>query len=200
MLIAAKFGVPCGVYHSHGGYNLTGDWGDALRLAATISLVGIGALFGLWALLRDRRYDRRLALDTAILVLFNCTLVSHVFSPQYLIWLFPLTFILALGIFPARWILWSVFVVLLTTMLSISCWLFPNHYMESVHFQHDPVLMTIARCACLVMIAPLLECRLLREIRSDPLAWGHTGRPSGGVVPRQISSAIGSACSTPTSF
>ncbi len=50
----------------------------------------MGATFGLWAFLQAGRFDRRMALDTAELVLINSVVLAKVYSPQYLIWTVPL--------------------------------------------------------------------------------------------------------------
>ena len=58
--------------------------------------------------------------DTAILVLVNSTVLSHVYSPQYLNWLLPLALLLAVNILPRNWIVWSVFVILISAIVGIS--------------------------------------------------------------------------------
>ena len=58
-------------------------------------------------------------------------ILSHVFSPQYLLWAIPLLLLLALEILPAArarpWVLGAVLLVVAT----LSTWLFPYHYFET---------------------------------------------------------------------
>ncbi len=157
MLVAGKFGVPCHMYHSHGGYNLAGDWSSTLKTVSGLAMLGMAASLGLWGLLRGRCYDRRLALDTAILVLVNSTVLSHVFSPQFLSWLMPLSLLLALNIFPRHWAIWCAFAVLVAVIVGISGWLFPYLWMELVDLKPLPVDLCITRSACLVTLALLLD-------------------------------------------
>ena len=64
----------------------------------------MGGSLGLWALLRGKRFDRRQALDAAMLALLNITVLAHVISPQYLNWLLPLAILLALSTLPGAWV------------------------------------------------------------------------------------------------
>jgi hypothetical protein len=160
LVAAGPLGVTFRVIRSHGGYNLESDWSGALKFASSASLVAIAASFGLWALLRGRRFDRRLALDTAILVLVDSTVFAHVFSPQYLNWLLPLALLLALNTFPRNWIPWCGFAALAATIVGISTWLFPNHYTGYLTtLETFPVALSVIRSACLLGLALLLSVR-----------------------------------------
>jgi hypothetical protein len=186
MLVAGAFGVPCRVEHSHGGFNLVGDWSGALKIVSNVVIAATGASFGLWALLGGRRFDRRLALDTAILVLINCTVLAHVFSPQFLNWLLPLAVLLALNIVPRNWIVWCGFAALVVAIVGISTWLFPHHYMgEFVVLQALPVALAVTRSACLVGLALLLDVCFFRKY--GLIAWRASGRAGG--APAAASSA-----------
>ena len=178
MLVAARFGVPCSVYRSHGGYNLAGDWDSELKTISNVGMLAMAASFGLSALLRWRRYDRRLALDTAILVLINSTVLSHVYSPQYLNWLLPLALLLALNILPRSWIVWSMFVILISAIVGMSSWLYPYHYMEQfLKLQPLAVNICITRSGCLVSLGLLLTISFF--VKYGLLPW----RLSGGSRP-----------------
>ena len=59
MLLARTFGVPCEISHSHGGYNLMGEWEPAWKAVAIALAVASSLALGLWALLRGQRFDRR---------------------------------------------------------------------------------------------------------------------------------------------
>ncbi len=157
MLVAAKFGVPCSTYNSYGGWNLAGDWSTPLKTVSSVAMVASAAAVGLWALLRGNRFDRRLALDTAILVLVNTSVLSHVYSPQYLIWLMPLALLLAINIFPRHWTIWLAFAVLAVAIVGISGWLFPYLYPALIKLQWLPVVLTITRSVCLVLFALLMN-------------------------------------------
>ncbi|HEX4142369.1 MAG TPA: hypothetical protein VHY91_02370 [Pirellulales bacterium] len=158
MLAASAFGVPCHVVFVPGAYNLESDWSGALKVASTVCLLAMAALTGLWALLRARRFDRRTALDAAILVLFNTTVLAHVFSPQYLIWLMPLCMLLALSVFPRSAALWCAFAVLTIAIVGISSWLFPFHFVRRLtELATWPVVMAVTRSACLLAMALLLN-------------------------------------------
>ena len=157
MLVAAKFGVPCEPYVSHWGWNLAGDWSETLKTISSVSLLAMAASFGLWALLLRQAIQPAAALDTAILVLYNCTLLSHVFSPQYLNWLMPLAVLLALNIFPRSLALWSLLAALVVAIVGISSWLFPYHWHEFRLLQAPEVDVAVIRCACLVALGLLLN-------------------------------------------
>ncbi|HEX4142368.1 MAG TPA: hypothetical protein VHY91_02365 [Pirellulales bacterium] len=158
MLAARAFGFPCRVVYVPGSYNLESDWSSALKVASTVCLFIMAASVGLWALWRARRFDRRTALDAAILVLFNTTVLAHVFSPQYLIWLMPLGMLLALSVFPRSAALWCAFAVLAVAIMGLSSWLYPNHYVGMfTALQMWPVAIAVIRSACLAAMALLLN-------------------------------------------
>ena len=116
-----------------------------------------GAVAGAVARLRGQRFDRRLVLDSGILALINNTVLSHVFSPQYLIWLLPLALLLALNIFPRGRAVWVAFAVLAVAILALSGWIWPYHYQELTRLQNAPVAVVVTRSACLLSLAVLLN-------------------------------------------
>jgi hypothetical protein len=176
MLVAAALGVPCEVVQSHGSYDLSGGWSSALRIASSVAMLAMLIFMGVWALLRARRFDRtstssvesRLALDTAILVLLNSTVLSHVYSPQYAIWLLPLALLLAMNIFPPNWVVWCGFAVPAVAILGISNWLFPGHYAEFAALEGLPVAFSVTRSACLVALALLLSVCFFKKYGLNP--------------------------------
>jgi hypothetical protein len=180
MLVASAFGVPCHVILSHAAFDLEGDWSSTLKIVSSVGMLAAAACFGLWALLRGRRFDRRLALDTAILVLVNSTVLAHVFSPQYLNWLLPLALLLALNIFPRSFLPWCGFATLVVAIVAISSWLFPYGFKELVTLQTWPVVVSMARSACLVGLAMLLNICFLAKYGLVP--WQTESRAREGLV------------------
>ena len=128
MLVARAFGVPCEVSHSYGGYNLVGQWEPAWKAVAIVSAAAAGLALGLWALRRGQRFDRGTALDCAYLALVNSTVLSTVYSPQYLNWLLPISLLLAMSVLPKRWEAWCAFAALAIVIVGFTSWLYPWHY------------------------------------------------------------------------
>ncbi|HEX4142367.1 MAG TPA: hypothetical protein VHY91_02360 [Pirellulales bacterium] len=178
MLVARACGVPCEVVQSHSGFNLTGGWSGPLAVVSSVALATTAASFGLWALLHGRRFDRTLALDTAFLVLINCTVLAHVFSPQYLNWLLPLALLLALNLMPRSQVTWWVLAVAVIAIVGISSWLFPLHYLNGlVRLETWPLVLSVIRSVCLVLLALLLNISFFARYGLNP--WRASGATQG---------------------
>lgn len=158
MLAAMAFGVQCKAIESHISYDLIGPWSDALKILSSIAPLLAGALLGLWAALRGRQFDRRLALDAAILALVNSVVLSNVYSSYYANWLLPLALLLALNTLSPSWIRWCGFAVLVAAICAISGWLVPSHYHVGLAtLETVPVAFCVIRSACLVGLAAVLN-------------------------------------------
>jgi len=169
MLALRPFGLACHVVKEYGGFNMESDWSAGLKIVSSAALLTMAASFGLWALLRGRRFDQRLALDTAMLVLINSTVLAHVFSPQYLNWLLPLATLLALNIFPRSRALWCGFAALSLAIVGISSWIFPSHCVGKLTvLETGPVVLSVARSACLAGLALLLNVCFFAKYGLNP--------------------------------
>ena len=129
------------------------------------------------ALGRGKRYDRPLALDTAILVLYNCTLLAHVFSPQYLNWLLPLALIFAISVLPHDRPVWFLFAALVFTIVALSSWLFPYNFHEFRLLYRLPVNVGVELSACLMVLGLLLNIAFFA--RHGLLPWRGAGAGGG---------------------
>ena len=108
-------------------------------------------------------------------------MLSHVFSPQYLIWLLPLALLLALNIFPRGRAVWWVFSVLAVAILALSGWIWPYHHHELTQLQSSLVTLAVTRSACLAALAALLNVCFFARYglvpgRADREAAGGAGR------------------------
>jgi hypothetical protein len=178
LLVAAMLGAPCEVIQSHGGYDMIGQWSSTLKILSSITAPSSAALLGLWAILRGSRFDRRLALDAAILALVNSAVLSHVYSCYYANWLLPLALLLALNTFPRSSIRWCFFVALVATILGTSSWLYPYHYSYGLAtLETLPVVFGVTRSACLVGLALLLTAGFFAKYGFVP--WCVDGPASG---------------------
>ena len=170
VLLAAKFGLPCQIVFSHGGFDLSSPWSGALKTVSSVALVAMASFFGLWALWLGKRFDRRVAFDTAYLVLINAVVLAKVYSPQYLTWTVPLALLLALDVFPPRRLAWGGFAALVVLIVGISAWIFPHHYPKFLALEALPVDLLITRSACLVALAFLLNVAFFCHFGLAP--WG----------------------------
>jgi hypothetical protein len=135
MTIGSLFGQPIVVSHSHGAFNLSGDLSSAMKIFSVILLFCFLAGEGIWALLRWSRYSRRDAYCFTCYVIPASVILSNVFSPQYLIWAFPLLLLLAIEILPAGKVLPWILGAILIAVAAMSTWIFPYNYFgtESPH-------------------------------------------------------------------
>lgn len=163
MLVGSKFGVPCKTVYTHRACDLVGDWSSGLKTVANVTMLALPAFYGLWALLRGRQYDRRQALDAAQLALVNSTVFAHVYSPQYLAWLVPVALILALNVLRPRLPVWLLLGILVTAIVGISSWLFPDLYEDFMDLSPLPVALAVTRSVCLVILALLLNISFLMK-------------------------------------
>ena len=194
MLLARTFGVPCEISHSHGGYNLMGEWEPAWKAVAIALAVASSLALGLWALLRGQRFDRRTALDSAYLALVNSTVLSTVFSPQYLNWLLPISLLLAMSILPKRWVPWSAFATLAIVIVGITSWLYPYHYSIGeglVKLAPFPVALSEIRSACLVELALGLSLYFLARHGTGTVL---AAESRGPVIPSIDGCPLGPTC------
>ncbi|HEY1786062.1 MAG TPA: hypothetical protein VGG30_10955, partial [Pirellulales bacterium] len=81
LMLALRFaGIECESVNSHVAFDLVSPWSGWLKVVASVTqLLSIAALM-VWAIWRGARFDRRLALDTAILSLLNVAVLSNVYS------------------------------------------------------------------------------------------------------------------------
>ena len=137
-----------------------------LKIISHVAPLLAAGLLGLWAVLRGSRFDRRLAVDTAILALVTTTVLSHVYSCYYTNWLLPLATLLAFSVLPPGWILWSLFAAASVLILAISSWMWPWHYTSGLaRLQDLPVALCILRSACLAGLALLLTLSFFGKYR-----------------------------------
>jgi hypothetical protein len=183
MLAAELLGVPYQAIESHVAYDLVGPWSSVLRTISSIVLLLSAAMLGLWSIARGKRFDRRLAIDTAILALVNSVALSHVYSTYYADWLVPLALLLALNIFPRSPLAWCVFAVLIATICATSSWVFPRHYETGLaRLETLPVVLCAIRSACLAGLALLLNIHFFAR-------YGLNSRRVNGPAPGELATA-----------
>jgi hypothetical protein len=128
MMLTATAGSPVRVSHGHGGFNLTGNSASMMKVLAMSLLIGFPFGMGVWAALRRTRYDRRTAYCFSCYVIIGSVILAHVFSPQYLLWAFPLILLLALEVLPPGQIWPWLFGALLLVVAASTTWIYPCHY------------------------------------------------------------------------
>ncbi len=128
MMIAAVFGEPVFVSHSHGAFNLAGNLSHAMKILSSILLFGFLAGLGLWAVLRWSRYTRQHAYLLSCYVISSAVILSNVLSPQYFIWAFPLLLLLGIEVFPSGQIMPWILGALLVGLALMTTWIFPYNY------------------------------------------------------------------------
>jgi hypothetical protein len=169
MLVAQLLGAPYEAIESHLAYDMVGPWSGLLRTASSLTLLLSGAALGLWSIARGKRFDRRLAIDTAILALVNSAALSHVYSTYYALWLLPLALLLALNTFPLSPLAWCLFAALVATICATSSWVFPRHYETGLaKLDTLPVVLCAIRGACLAGLALLLNIGFFARYGLNP--------------------------------
>jgi hypothetical protein len=183
MMIAAMFGVPAFVTHSHGAFDLSGDLSHLMKILSEILLFGFLAGMGLWALLRRSRYTRRDAYRFSCYIIAAAVILSNVLSPQYFIWAFGLLMLLALEIMPERrawpWILGAA----LLALAALTTWIFPYHYLYTEsspialvpipladHFASSPIACVVLGLRNLIYLAVVIWLGVMLIKRTDQLA------------------------------
>jgi hypothetical protein len=167
-----KFGFGGRIVPKFGSYETESRWSEALLQTSKVAILATAVGLGLWAIRRGKRSDRRLALDTAILVVIDATILSKVFSPQYLLWFVPLAMLLALNLFSDKRVLWCRFAALVIPILGITDWLFPTHYGAFLSLADLALALIVIRCLLLVALLPLFNGAFFAKygFRARPLA------------------------------
>jgi hypothetical protein len=89
MWLFSLAGYPAEVVIRFGSWELAGRAEAAVSGAASLSAVLVPALLGAWALVLRSRFGGERAYAQAVLALAGITVVSKVFSPQFLLWAIP---------------------------------------------------------------------------------------------------------------
>ncbi|HTU24105.1 MAG TPA: hypothetical protein VMF30_01830 [Pirellulales bacterium] len=156
--LGSPFGFPYRLETSHESVDIVSGLSTTVKLISRLSILGLGAAFGIWALLRGRRYDRRTAFDLALLVLLNCTILSNLFSPQFLHWMVPIAFVLAASILPPRIVPWCGLTLFSLIPVVISTCIFPGpNFLGLIHGNPTPLAAATVRSGSLVTMALLLD-------------------------------------------
>jgi hypothetical protein len=128
MMICSYFGPPVFVDQSHGAFNLDGDLSHSMKIFSSIVLLGFLACMGIWALIRRSKYSREDAYCFTCYVISTAVILSNVLSPQYFIWSFPMTILLAVEVLPKNKLLPWVLGALSMLIVIMTTWLFPYHF------------------------------------------------------------------------
>ncbi|HTU25910.1 MAG TPA: hypothetical protein VMF30_10965 [Pirellulales bacterium] len=189
VLVLRWFGFPCEVVESHWAFDVVSPVTDAFKTLSSVLPPAMLAAAIVWAWRQGTGFSRRLAMDTAILVLVNAAVLSHVYCLYYAFWLMPLALLLAWNTFSRSDLVWGAFALLVIVQLAISSWLYPWHYQFGlISLEPVPVALSVIRGACLAGMAALLDWQFFaayRRHRPATSAW-----PSGATA-TAISSAEG---------
>jgi hypothetical protein len=169
--------IPVTVESSFGSQGIDGTGPAVISAISTIALVVlvIGAAWTLWVGLRRARPpgDARLMVAACAATMAALLVGGKVLSPQFMVWLLPVGFVVAGRYGPAAFAL--TIAALLTTLAY-----FPHSYWDLVALDSGPIAILVARNA--LLIALLAACwprpsiagqplgRVLRQGGSDPLA------------------------------
>jgi len=129
LLCLAPLGLPVEVHHTTNAWHVESPLSHALNLFAIGVLVFWGLAFAAWGLWRGRQAGLIRVGMAASVAIAGVPILSHVLSPQYLIWATILLIWPAARLLPRHryWLLLTLLIVvaLLTT------WLFPYNYFSA---------------------------------------------------------------------
>jgi hypothetical protein len=169
--------IPITVKSSFGSQGIDGAGPSVISAISTVALavIVIGVAWTLWVGLRRARPpgDARLMVAACAATIAALLVCGKVLSPQFLVWLVPLGFVVAGRYGPAA------FGLTVAAMLTTLAY-FPHSYWDLVALDSGPIGILVARNA--LLIALLAACwprpsiagqplgRVLRRGGSDPLA------------------------------
>jgi len=159
----ALAGIPLSVSFSFGSQGLAGHGPDAIStISSALLLAAIVAIAVTLALLlrRTRRgpADARLFLAAAAATMAALLAGGKVLSPQFLIWLLPVGFVVA-----GRYGGWTFLGTVVASMLTAAY--FPHSYWRLVALENGPIALLVLRDAALVALVALAWPR--RDVAGD---------------------------------
>lgn len=125
-MLLRPLGLPAGLDHSFGSYNLASPASPYFAALSVICLLFVlgGAAFRLWR--RREGLGAGRGAREAILVLCAATVLAKVLSPQYFLWILPLLLLAGAEAFSGRrFLLWAGASVLAAALTG---WVFPYRY------------------------------------------------------------------------
>ena len=141
-------GKPFEIYHQFGGYNIRSSLTPYfVQLSQWIVVSGVVFICGLF-LWRVLRYgsDLKLFIETIVLVLLFSITFSKVFSPQYLLWVFPF-----IGLLDRRDMCLFGGIAMLTTLI------FPVYYFSEILPTVSPLGLGLIASRNVMMVGIVLH-------------------------------------------
>ncbi|MDD5095100.1 MAG: glycosyltransferase 87 family protein [Dehalococcoidia bacterium] len=138
----------------YGAWEIRNSVTDALvNLTPGIMLLAMASVYLLYV--RELRSARRTHDPNTQVVLYATLaivafmLANKVFSPQYIIWLYPLIPVIVLR---SRFLLWAAFI----SIGVLTQYIYPDHYLDLIAIKTEPVYVLALRNALLVGFAVIL--------------------------------------------